>query len=209
MRSFLMLALVSWAASAEAKELQTVWRTFSVADARAARIEFPAGDLTITATDTDSVLAIMTAHCSGSLTACAERAENIRLVSRTSGSTFHLELEGMPKTNKRGLSVELEIEIPRSLTMVVDMGAGDLAVRGAEHDVELHLGAGNVRVNMRERAVRSVRAHVGVGDADLRSPHGSVPGAGFLSKSLRWSDGTGTARIRVDLGVGDVDVRLE
>ena len=46
-----------------------------------------------------------------------------------------VKLEGLAKFNNRGLEVTLRLAVPRELELDVEMGAGELDVRGAENDV--------------------------------------------------------------------------
>jgi hypothetical protein len=75
--------------------------------------------------------------------------------------------------------------------------------------VRVELGVGDVNVLMRESDVNSVHLTVGVGDATLRHPGHAQAVSGLLGRKVRWSDGTGPAHVNVDLGVGDIDVRLD
>jgi len=209
MRALLAAALIAAAAvtPARADETRTVSGVFTTAGADHMSIEFPSGTLTLVAGEGDSIVAVMKAHCRHG--DCMPRIEQVRLVSEREGSVVHLALQGYPKWNHHGLEISLRLEIPRRLAVDVDMGAGDLAVRGLQQDVALRLGAGDVVLQLPESAVRSVRAHVGLGDATLHGHRGNVDGSGFLGKTLRWTDGTGASRVRVDLGVGDVSVSLD
>ena len=42
----------------------------------------------------------------------------------------------------------------------------------------------------------------------MRYPGGRLETAGVFGNDLRWSDGSGSARVRLDLGIGEVDLRL-
>jgi hypothetical protein len=205
----IVLLLLALASPAAAGQLQTVSKTFSTESAANIEVGFPAGDLTITAGDGSEVAVDMTARCGHDYGTCAEQAREVRLTSEKRGGTLHFKLEGLRKVNSHGLSIDLRMRVPRSLALSVEMGAGDLEVRGMEGDVEVHLGAGHVDIRAPERAVHSVKLAVGVGDATMLRQRERHEGSGFISKTLRWRGGAGPAGVQVDVGVGDVDVRLE
>jgi hypothetical protein len=213
MRPILSVVLLLCALTpfARAGDLQTVTKTFKTDGAHDLRIDFPAGELTIVAADVVDVSATMTARCNDSddYSDCEERAERVRLLSDVQGGTLRLKLEGLPKANRHGFSIELRLEVPKSLGLSVDMGAGEVDIRGMEDDVTVELGAGDATVHAPEQSIHSVRLTVGLGDATLVHGHDRIEGKGFISKSLRWHEGRGPARIEVDLGVGDIDVALD
>ena len=41
-----------------------------------------------------------------------------------------------------------------------------------------------------------------------RYPGGRLEAAGLFGNDLSWNDGSGSARVRLDLGIGEVDLRL-
>jgi hypothetical protein len=204
---FAALALVL-AVPASASQTLRASKDFVVGDASEVRVDFPAGSLEIGTSPDSRLHATMTARCKFGHD-CSRRAENLRLVSETHGRTLVVKLEGLAKFNNKGLEVTLRLAVPRELELDVEMGAGELDVRGAENDVTVDVGAGDVEIRIPQQAVRSVHVDVGVGDATFRAPHGRVRGGGWISKHLAWDDGAGDARVRVHLGVGDASVMLD
>jgi hypothetical protein len=89
------------------------------------------------------------------------------------------------------------------------MGVGEFEARGLTADLELDLGVGEVRIHGRERSVKRVALEVGVGEALLRLGDRRIEGKGFIGRELDWNHGTGAAALKVDCGVGEVDVRLD
>ena len=200
--------LLALATPAGAKDVMTASKTFGAGTAETVYIDFPAGDLVITEGSASDVRATMTARCAHGGRRCVEQAQWVRLVSETTGKTLRLELQGVPKFNNHGLSIELRLEVPRTLAASVKMGAGELDISGLERGVDVHMGAGDVKIRMPEPAVRSVRLKVGIGETVLSRPGERRNGSGFLGKALRW-EGLGSADVAVHLGVGDIGVTLE
>jgi hypothetical protein len=187
----------------------TTTKTYDARSVETISVEFPCGDLRIRAVDDDEISVRMVATCRSRRERCEERIDEIRLVSRPSGGTLAFKLEGM--NNSFGASrprIDLEIGVPRSIAVRIEMGAGDLDVYSLRGDVRVEMGAGDVNLRLPEHAVGAVSVNVGVGDATLRRRHEPMDASGFISKRLRW-EGDGKARVDVDLGVGDVSVALD
>ena len=203
MPALLVLALGT---PAFASEKFTASKDFDAGDATGVRVRFPAGSLQIARSPDRRVHATMTARCKWG--DCSDRVEKMRLVSDQHGDRLDIKLEGL-NHHSSWLEVTLRLEIPRELDVDVDMGAGDLDVRGTEQDVNVELGAGDIDIRVPEQAVRSVVLDVGVGDATMRASRGRVRPSGWLGKHLDWDEGEGAARVRVHLGVGDASVMLD
>jgi hypothetical protein len=91
------------------------------------------------------------------------------------------------------------------------MGVGSLDVEGMRGEVSLDLGVGQVEVTMPAASVGSVRLDAGVGETSLRLPEGRVDERRSLliGGEIRWDEGKGGSDVWVDVGVGEVNVRLE
>jgi len=57
--------------------------------------------------------------------------------------------------------------------------------------------------------VRTVRVASGVGEANLLVGRRHVEGSGFIGHTVSWGDGSGRARVALDLGVGESEVVLD
>lgn len=205
----LLAALLAGVGPARAADLGTVEGRWPVRDLEEVRVEFPVGELIVEATDEAELRAQLGVECRRGRQSCIERSRRLKLVTHVAGRTRHLRLEGMPKFGSHGLEVTLYIAVPRSLATEIEMGVGSLRVEGMTRDVRVELGVGDVNVLMRESDVSSVSLTVGVGDATLRHPGHAQAVSGLLGRKVRWSEGAGPARVSVDLGVGDIDVRLD
>jgi hypothetical protein len=185
----------------------TATKTYSSKGVESIRIDFAAGELDVVESETDDFEVTMKARCP--LGHCEERARALRLVSERDGHTLIFRLDGQKTSLPGGPKVSLRFHVPHDVGVRVHMGAGDVDIGGVKGNVSLQLGAGDVAIRKPETTVRTVDVHVGVGDANLRvGPH-RVGGRGFLSKHLRWSEGSGAGRVDVDLGAGDVTVSLD
>ena len=138
---------------------------------------------------------------------CRRRAERIRLRPRTKKSTLVVKLKNTPRGRVQGLKARIRLKVPRDLALDVNVRGGGVWVGGMESHVEIDSLAGDVALTHRQELVESLKVDVGAGDADLWLADSRVKGHGF-PRTLRWY-GSGPARINVDVGTGDVAVRLE
>jgi hypothetical protein len=201
-----MLAL---ALPSQAAELRSRARTWPAQDLESVRLGVKVGEVRVEGTETDRVSAVVTVKCNNASTKrCMERSEKIRLDARTVGRSLRLDLRGVPKRFSSGLDVGVDLSVPRRLSLGLEVGVGEIEVRDLGGDLDMKVGVGEITVEAREGEIGRVRANVGVGDASLRARGGRVHGEGFLGRDLRWT-GTGEREVHVDVGVGEVTIRLD
>jgi hypothetical protein len=171
------------------------------------RVKFPVGRLLIEASRDGQVHYDVQVRCRKERK-CEEHAEEVSLETSVSGGTLTLEIDQRHDWNNR-IKLEGVLRMPPELALKLEMGVGEVTLHGLRDDVELNLGVGEANVRMREADVRTVKLSSGVGDATLRVGRRRMEGSGFIGHSVSWGDGSGRARVEVDLGVGDTRVELE
>ena len=62
---------------------------------------------------------------------------------------------------------------------------------------------------MDESHVDSADIDAGIGDVSIRHRGGRLETSGFIGNELSWDEGDGPARIELELGVGEVALRLQ
>ena len=204
-----LVASVAFAAPALARDVRTLEQVYSLDKAREVRIEIGAGRLRISPTADRKLRASLTVQCHPWDNGCERRAKQLELSGGYQGDTFVLKVEGLPKMNTHGLSVDAVLQVPRALALAIEMGAGQVNVHDLEKNVRVDVGVGEVSVDMMDARVGSVAMDVGLGDARLRRGGNRIEGQGWLSKTLHWSDGAGSSRVSVHIGVGDAAVELK
>ncbi|MCP4659089.1 MAG: hypothetical protein GY856_27080 [bacterium] len=189
-------------------EVRTIHQRFLLGDAAKIDVDLSLGDLTIEAADGDSVEVDLRFECvREDLERCRQRAEKIRLVPRVRGRVFHVRLAKTPKGRAQGIKAAMSLRIPPRVELEVDIRGGDVFVTGMRSDLEIDGLVGNVDVIAGRDRTASVKVDVGAGKAELWLGDGRIEGTGF-PRSLTWK-GSGTSKIEVDLGSGNVRVRLE
>jgi hypothetical protein len=132
--------------------------------------------------------------------------EQLELDARRAGATLYLEVKGV-EDDHHDWGEEWVLSVPKSLALSIDLGVGDVEARDLSGGVEVDLGVGEVTIEGEHAVHGRIDAECGVGDVELRTPDGRQRGHGFIGKELQ-ADGPGKAVINVDVGVGDVTIRL-
>jgi len=195
--------------SAQAREVREFERDFDARDAERLVVDIPIGELSVQGSSGDAIEAKVSIDCRFRESRCRELAEDVDLVIRQRGSELVLELEGIRSWKSLGLELEIEMKAPARLALEVDFGVGELEIAGFENDITVDQGIGELNVRMDSSTVDTVDIDAGIGDAMMRYPGGKLSTAGVFGNDLRWSDGSGSARVLLDLGIGEVDLRLK
>lgn len=219
------LVLPLLARSAEASS-RTLSETYAVGSAERLDLAIPFGDLKIEGVDGGSVRVRVEATCTRDGD-CEEFVENLRLESKNRGRTLHVKLEGAKLRDHVDFgdlghddhgkhfdrdgkaNIRVVVQVPRSLTLKLAMGAGVVDIAGLRHDLEISLGAGEIAVRMPERSVGAIDVALAVGEAQITQGGRTRDYARVLGGPIRWREGKGDAAIDVSLGAGSVDVTLD
>jgi DUF4097 and DUF4098 domain-containing protein YvlB len=170
--------------------------TFATTDLDDLQIDLHAGDLTIDGTDADEVRIVVRPTRAG---------EHCRIEVGTEGRTLKVEALLDRGFGRGRCEVDVDVELPSSLTVDADVGAGDIRLDGAASPMTLDTGAGDVRGSA---PGPGLRVDTGVGDIQLDALLTAVTastGAGSVTLSF---DSAPAGRIRASTGVGDVRVTL-
>lgn len=180
------------------------------AGARSVGFHADVGELHVVATSGSSVRARIELLCERENdTRCRGAAQDVKLRIRHRGDRLQLAVDDWPKLPNKRITLRARIEVPRDLDLEIDMGVGEITVRGMERDVEVDVGVGEVSIEMAEAAVREVHLDTGVGEVEMQVGGRTIDGTGFVSSHLTWRHGPGSARVEVDAGVGEIAVILQ
>ncbi len=203
-----LLATAAWAGQ-RSKEIST---SFGVQAGQAVRLDLSVGEIRIQGADIDRVEAELQVECRwGSDEDCERLLEKVELESRSTERRRIVEVVSDSSWRKTKLEIEGDFRVPRGAALEVDMGVGELEVEGVERDLIVDLGVGEVMIRMPASKVGSVGLDAGVGEAELIGSGGRIEGRRSLlvGSEIYWDEGEGQARVRVDVGVGEITVWLE
>ena len=138
---------------------------------------------------------------------CRRRANRITLAPRIRGSKLALRLKGTPRGQAGGIEAEMRVKLPSHVALEIDVGGGEVSVKDMRHHVEIDSGGGNIDFFGEQDAIGSFKVDVGFGKGTLWLREGSIEASGW-PRSITWK-GTGTARVEIDLGGGEIKARLD
>jgi hypothetical protein len=172
-------------------------------------VDIPVGEVTIETWDSPQIAIEMQLRCRSNNRRCADSAKVVKLLAGNRDERLRFRVENWPKVQTRGLHAVVRLRLPARLAVDAELGVGELRITGVAGNLDADLGVGEVQVTLPQDAVASVRLDAGIGEATLRTREKRYEHAGVGVRTLRWNEGTGTARVTVDCGVGEVQVRLE
>jgi hypothetical protein len=206
------IALLLLAAPASADvEVRSIERSFEVTSDQEIVLDFPLGDVIVTAGDPDQVEIRIIISCSSSSRRCRDRAEEIRLDDTHRGRRLYLEIEGYSNRLTNRPSVEAILSIPATSPLAAEIGVGSMRVEDLIGEINVDLGVGDVTVFADPAKIGSIRLEVGVGDVEIqpRPREQWTSGFLFLGNEIYWEEGDGKGKIVIDVGVGEALVRMD
>ena len=209
----LLLAGTVLASAAHAgSKAREISRSFPLERGHTLRLDLSVGEIRVTAADVREVEVELRIKCRwGSEEDCGRLLDKVELESRTTSQRRIIELVSDSSWRKTKLEVEGEFRLPRGASLEVDMGVGELTIEGVTADLSADLGVGELSIHIPAAAVRSVGLDAGVGEAKLLGAGKFVEGrrSMLVGSEVFWDEGGGEARVRADVGVGEVTVYLE
>ncbi len=199
------------APAAAGERHKALTRSFSIETGQALQLELPVGELVVLGSATAKIEAELRVTCRwGSNEDCERLLEQVELDSRDTPSRKVIEVVSDSSWRKTKLEIKGEFRVPKGVDLEVDMGVGELEIEGFENDLSVDLGVGELRIRMAAAKVGSVALDAGVGEAELRGAGTRVEGrrSMVVGSEVYWDQGEGQARIRADVGVGEIRVTL-
>lgn len=195
-------------AGEKARELS---RSFTPEADQIVRLDLSVGEIRVEGADIETVEAELRVECRWGDDDCDRLLESVELDSRSTSRRLIIEIVSDSSWRKTKLEIEGDFRVPRGATLEVDMGVGELSIEGVAADLSADLGVGELSIRVPAAAVRSVGLDAGVGEAKLLGAGTFVEGrrSMLVGSEVFWDDGEGEARIRADVGVGEVTVYLE
>jgi len=205
-----LLGMISAGTASADEVVRSFHQQIPIVNAQKVHLEFPVGELNVDPGDGSQVGLDVKVMCKEKTGRCADAAHDLKLVFDNSGDVFHLELKRFPKFGgAKNLHVVARITVPRELPVHAELGVGEMNIHGLAGDLDVDLGVGEVNVTLPKEAVGSVDLDTGIGEASLIAAGRRYESSGLMSKELNWDKGTGRSKVKVDCGVGEIDVVLK
>ncbi len=192
------------------EEVRTLTENFDAAALEEVYVDFPIGELKVEGTSSERIMVEVVIECSSrrSLDACIDRAEDISLESRERNDRIELWIEGFSKWRSRGMHVEMIVLLPEALDVRIDMSIGELELKQLFGDVKVDMSIGEVSLESSEEMVGRVSLDTGIGESSLSTHRGRSSSAGLFTREIAWAEGNGDSEIRIELGIGEISVKL-
>jgi hypothetical protein len=209
--ALILAAALLWVIPAGADEIVRSFRQqIPVANTRTIHLDFPVAELNVDSRAGDQVGLDVKVKCREKTGRCADRAHELKLVYDNTGEVFKIEMKKFPKWHGSShLQIVARITMPRNLALKAELGVGEMNIHGVAGDLTLNLGVGQVNVDLPKEAIASVNLDTGIGEASLVAAGRHYSSAGLIAKELSWNKGTGRSKVKVDCGVGEIDVILK
>jgi hypothetical protein len=177
-------------------------------------INFPIGELRVVGTGDDKVSADLDIRCQKRAWRedCDDAAERVELVIDNDDDRLSIDFRGYPRLLKDDSKISLHgtIRVPAKRPLIVEMNIGELDIEGVAADLEANLHIGELSIEAPGRGFGSAALDAGIGEATLRTPDGWIEGdrSFLIGSEVSWRRGSGRDRIRADVGIGEIEVRL-
>lgn len=228
-KTLAVIAVIAIATLAHADGVRTLGDTVPAADLERLVLDAGVGDIEVTAGSDDSVtFEVVLKPRRGGFFSSKKRAqrevEEARLEQQIVGRELILSIAS--DSEQRRFEEEWTIVVPARLAFELDLGVGDLEVRGITGEIEIEagvgdllvegvsadvsvdLGVGDVTVTGASAGYGDVECSSGVGDARIRVDGREHEGDGFVGHTAEYR-GDGPHSIHLEVGVGDSRVRLD
>lgn len=204
-------AALLWTLPASADDDVVVRRfvkQFPVTGVERVLVDVPVGEVVVEGWNGQQVELEVRLECDESGGACEDLAKRVKVVYSNQEDELTLRLKEWPKSRNKGLEAHVYVRMPRDLPLKAHLGVGELSIEALESNVDADLGVGELNVTLPAAAVGSVNADTGIGEANLTAGGRHYESAGLVAREIRWTKGTGKARVEADCGVGEINVQL-
>ncbi len=172
-------------------------------------LDIPVGEVDIEGWDQPQVHVDVKLECDRGRKACREAAQKIRVVYAQEDGRLRIEMKDWPKRGGKGLEAHVRIQVPRQLDLKADLGVGEMDITGIAGNLTADVGVGELDITMPASAVASVNADTGVGETNLSANGRRYESSGLVAKTIHWTKGTGSSKVKADVGVGEITVKLQ
>lgn len=209
MKRLMILLTCLFATVALARETRIIDYEHSAAGIKKIVLDAGVGDIEIIGDSGDKISAEveLKSKSSGWFSRHGVEISEIKIEADVSGDTLKLRI--YPREhNHKNITEDWTIHLPARMMLDIDLGVGEITITDTTRDITIDLGVGSVNIESDYDEFGDIRAECGVGDASVRTPKGHDDGHGFISHTVH-NSGPGNAEINIDVGVGDVTIRLQ
>jgi hypothetical protein len=127
--------------------------------------------------------------------------EDAELVAEQSGDQLTLRVP-----NQDGIQLDWVIKMPKVSRVETDLGVGEISGDLWTTNIQIDLGVGEVDLDI-YGDYKTIKTDVGVGDSSIKGM-GNIENNRFLMTANSRATSSGTHRVSVDAGVGDINIHV-
>lgn len=170
-------------------------------------LALPNGEATVSAAAIDHVQVAVEIRCPTQSSRCRDRAARAKLVGIRHDQGMRFAMKDAPGSNA---ALAFEIRVPYDRGLDVRMKYGDLRIEDHADDLEVHMTAGAIELDLPEAAVARVDLAARVGEAALSTERGHREGRRplLVGSRVEWNEGAGTSNVHARVRFGDIQLKL-
>ncbi len=173
-------------------------------------LDLPVGEVQIIGTDGDELRAQMDIECKSSSKRCAKRAEQATFTTELRGNDITLAVTPGSMKSYKGGNVRITVEVPRSESLSIEFGAGELRVEDVDACVNVRMFAGEADLRLADTRIDTISLKTGMGESTLYVDDDSVEGRRpfLVGSKVNHSLGNGECSLAARLRFGELTARL-
>ncbi|RUO68838.1 hypothetical protein [Idiomarina ramblicola] len=196
---FIGLVTVSTAAFSATESERTLNSSYIVNSDTDIHLDATVGTVELSVTDGDAVeVELRVESDDNGWFASGGELEKVLIKGERDGN--RLEISATPNDD---MSQHWIVSVPKTRSLSVNLGVGEIEGDLPFTDVDVDLGVGDISLNLANGEYKRVEASVGVGDTSLRN-FGNTQENRMIVTSESSYRGNGSVSIQVEVGVGDV-----
>lgn len=174
------------------------------------RLDLPVGEVQVVGTDGDELRARMQIECKSSKGRCAKRAGRASLTSESDGAYLTLAATPEGMNAYKGSNVRITVEVPRSDTLEVEFGAGELEVRDVDACLSIRMFAGEADLYLADDRIDEINLKTGMGESALYVDDNAIDGKRplLVGSKVVHALGNGDCSLAARLRFGELTAHL-
>jgi hypothetical protein len=225
MKTTTALALAFWTTLAAAQEapesapppapsnepVRVIESDRSVGAALKLRVDLAIGDVVVRGEDVDRISVRLLIFCDKKprdRASCDEHARDLAISGSSDGDVLKVGVDGDRNSVSRRLRLRLELRLPKSLAVEVNVRDGQVRVDDLVASTKVEVDQGTIDLTLPEADVEELELKAG-GTARVERGGDLITAKGTLRGELRWKRAGGVVRVKASSALGDVRVVLK
>lgn len=184
---------------AVAKNSLSIEEAYDISSAGQVQFEIPVGSLDLRTHNSDEIIIEVRVKEQEDTWFSSWDLDDIHLEKEMSGDSVRFFIDADNAIQ------EWRVIVPSSVHLDIDVGVGEVDLEDVGNDIFVEVGVGEVDIDLDSDDYGRIDLDSGVGAADLSGFKNVDSERRLISESTLWR-GNGSHEIRVEVGVGEIDV---